>query len=131
MALQEQNERAPFSSLLEARLDDDATVRQMAEAALDERTHYGQGYYGAAHQHEGPQHMGQKLNPDSGVGILSPGWRLLFAAFSVGIFFFLMHLFYTYGAYSYSLSIMRLAMLLFRSFVSPELRIIFASLRRA
>jgi len=113
MALQEQNERAPISSLLEASLDEDTTVRQAADTALDQRTHYGQGYYGAAYQHQGPRVASQKLNPDSGVGILSPWWRLLFAAFSIAIFFFLMQqIFYIDSSYGYSLSITRVAMLL-------------------
>jgi HEAT repeat protein len=111
MALQEQNERAPLSSLLEARLDDDATVRQMAEAALDERSHYGQGYYGAAHQYEEPQHAGQKLNPDSGVGVLSPWLRLLLATLSIGTFSLLMPMLLV-NSYDYFFSLIHLAILL-------------------
>ncbi|GCE07216.1 HEAT repeat domain-containing protein [Dictyobacter aurantiacus] len=111
MALQEQNERAPISSLLEARLDEDATVRQAAEAALDERAHYGQGYYGTPHQYEEPQHPGQKLSPDSGARVLSPWLRLLFAAFSVGVFSLLVQQLF-YSSYGYALSLMKLAMLL-------------------
>ncbi|GLV60605.1 hypothetical protein KDH_74240 [Dictyobacter sp. S3.2.2.5] len=123
MALQEQNERAPLSSLLEARLDDDATVRQAAEAALDERVHYGQGYYGAAHHIDEQQQAGQKLSQDSGARVLSPWLRLLFAAFSVGVFSLLVQqLFYT--SYGYALSLMKLAMLLIICFALVSMNLL-------